>query len=107
MNGSQLIVSVKSTSDGLACLKMAHMQLGKPKYLRMDRQSNLHSTNPSNRTEFEALNNSVGTCLKTTAPDTASQNGLAESAGRCSYEAAMATAVSSGVPIKVHWDHAV
>ena len=106
-NGSQLIVSVKSTSDGLACLKMAHMQLGKPKYLRMDRQSNLLSTNPSNRTEFEAFNDSVGTCLKTTAPDTANQNGLAESAGRCAYEAATATAVSSGVPIKVYWDHAV
>ena len=75
--------------------------------LRMDRQSNLLSTNPSNRTEFEAFNDSVGTCLKTTAPDTASQNGLAESAGRCAYEAATAIAVSSGVPIKVYWDHAV
>ena len=106
-NGSQLIVSVKSTSDGLACLKIAHMQLGKPKYLRMDRQSNLLSTNPSNRTEFEAFNDSVGTMLKTTAPDTASQNGLAESAGRCAYEAATAAAVSSGIPIKVYWDHAV
>ena len=106
-NGSQLIVSVKSTSDGLACLKIAHMQLGKPKYLRMDRQSNLLSTNPSTRTEFEAFNDSVGTMLKTTAPDTASQNGLAESAGRCAYEAATAAAASSGVPIKVYWDHAV
>ena len=86
---------------------MAHMQLGKPKYLRIDRQSNLLSTNASNRTEFEAFNDSVGTCLKTTAPDTASQNGLAESAGRCFYEAATATTVSSGVPIKVYWDHAV
>ena len=59
------------------------MQLGKPKCLRMDRPSNLLSTNPSNRTEFEAFNDSVGTCLKTNAPDTdtASQNGLAESAG--------------------------
>ena len=66
-NGSQLIVSVKSTSDGLACLKMAHIQLGKPKYLRMDRQSNLLSSNPSIRTEFEAFNDSVGTMLKTTA----------------------------------------
>ena len=28
-NGSQLIASVKSTSDGLACLEMARMQLGK------------------------------------------------------------------------------
>ena len=37
----------------------------------------------------------------------ASQNGLAESAGRCAYEAATATAVSSGVPIKEYWDHAV
>ena len=27
-HGSQLIVSVKSTSDGLACLNMTHMQLG-------------------------------------------------------------------------------
>ena len=53
---------------------MAHMQLGKPKYLRMDRHSNLLSTNPSNRTEFEAFNDSVGTCLKTTAPDTANQS---------------------------------
>ena len=106
-NGSQLIVSVKSTSDGLACLKMAHMQLGKPKYLRMDRQSNLLSTNPSIRTEFEAFNDSVGTMLKTTAPDTASQNGLAESAGRCAYEAATAAAVGSGVPIKEYWDFAV
>ena len=55
-HGSQLIASVKSTSDGLACLKM-------------DRQSNLLSTNPSHRTEFEAFNVSVGTMLKTTAPD--------------------------------------
>ena len=109
-NGSQLIVivSVKSTSDDLACLKMAHTKLGgKPEYLRMDRQSNLLSTNPSIRTEFEAFNDSVGTMLKTTAPDTASQNSLAESAGRCAYEAATAAAVGSGVPIKEYWDFAV
>ena len=82
------------------------MQLGKPKYPRMDRQSSLVSTNPPNRTEFEAFGDSAGTCLKKTAPDTASQNGLAESAGRCAYEAATATAVSSCVPTMVHWDHA-
>ena len=69
---------------------MAHMQLGMPKYLRMDRQSNLLSTNPSIRTEFEAFDDSVGTMLKIIAPDTASQNGLAGSAGRCAYEAATA-----------------
>ena len=96
-NGSQLIVSVKSTSGGLACLKMAHMKLSKPKYLRMDRQSNLLSTNLSIRTEFEAFNDSAGTVLKTTAPDTASQNGLAESAGRCAYEAATAAAMAAAV----------
>jgi len=94
---AQLIVSVKSTSDGLACLKMAHMQLGKPRYLRLDRQSNLLSTNPSIRTEFEAFNGSVGTMLKTTAPETASQSGLAESAGRCAYEAATAAAMAAAV----------
>ena len=47
------------------------MQLGKPKYLRVDRQSNLLSTDPSIRTEFEAFNDSVGAMLKTTAPGTA------------------------------------
>ena len=45
--------------------------------------------------------------LKTTAPGTASQNGLAKSAGRCAYEAATAAAVGSGVPIKEYWDSAV